>query len=156
MMRPRPSCRSSRCPLHLPTSYTVGMERRTDECPAKYALDIDVATRYLDDQSEPEQERYVFAYTIHIRNRGTVAARLLSRRWRIIDANGKVQQVEGEGVVGEQPWLRPGEDFQYTSGAVLETDLGTMEGSYQMLADDGTGFEAPVAPFTLTIPRILH
>ncbi len=127
------------------------MERRTD-----YAFDIDVATRYLDEQSEPEQDRYVFAYTIQIRNRGTVAARLLSRRWLITDANGKVQEVRGEGVVGEQPWLRPGEGFQYTSGAVLETDLGTMEGSYAMLADDGTDFEAPIPPFTLTVPRTLH
>ncbi len=127
------------------------MERRTD-----YAFDIDVATRYLDEQSEPEQDRYVFAYTIQIRNRGTVAARLLSRRWLITVANGKVQEVRGEGVVGEQPWLRPGEGFQYTSGAVLETGLGTMEGSYAMLADDGTDFEAPIPPFTLTVPRTLH
>lgn len=127
------------------------MERRTE-----YAVDIDVATRYLDDQSEPGQDRYVFAYTIQIRNTGTVAARLLSRHWVITDANGKVQEVEGEGVVGEQPWLRPGEGFEYTSGAVLETDLGTMEGSYAMLADDGTGFDAPIPAFTLTIPRTLH
>ncbi|MGH8084775.1 MAG: Co2+/Mg2+ efflux protein ApaG [Lysobacter sp.] len=132
------------------------MERRTDESSNKYAVDIDVATRYLDDQSEPAQDRYVFAYTIQIRNRGSVAARLLSRHWLITDANGKVQEVEGEGVVGEQPWLRPGEGFEYTSGAVLETDLGTMEGSYAMLADDGTGFDAPIPPFTLTVPRTLH
>jgi len=132
------------------------MERRTDESPSKYAVDIDVATRYLDDQSEPAKDRYVFAYTIQIRNRGSVAARLLSRHWLITDANGKVQEVQGEGVVGEQPWLRPGEGFEYTSGAVLETDLGTMEGSYAMLADDGTGFDAPIAPFTLTVPRTLH
>ncbi|MGQ4584618.1 Co2+/Mg2+ efflux protein ApaG [Lysobacter sp. F60174L2] len=127
------------------------MERSTE-----YAVDIDVATRYLDDQSEPAQDRYVFAYTIQIRNRGTVGARLLSRHWVITDANGKVQEVQGEGVVGEQPWLQPGEGFEYTSGAVLETDLGTMEGSYAMLADDGTGFDAPIAPFTLTVPRTLH
>ena len=144
------------CPLHLPTSYTTGMERRTDESPSKYAVDIDVATRYLDDQSEPAKDRYVFAYTVQIRNRGSIAARLLSRHWLITDANGKVQEVQGEGVVGEQPWLRPGEGFEYTSGAVLETDLGTMEGSYAMLADDGTGFDAPIAPFTLTVPRTLH
>jgi len=127
------------------------MERSTE-----YAVDIDVATRYLDDQSEPAQDRYVFAYTIQIRNRGTVGARLLSRHWVITDANGKVQEVQGEGVVGEQPWLQPGEGFEYTSGAVLETDLGTMEGSYAMLADDGTGFDAPIPPFTLTVPRTLH
>ena len=124
--------------------------------PAENALDIEVATRYLDDQSEPEQDRYVFAYTIHIRNRGTVPARLLARHWVITDANGKVQEVEGEGVVGEQPWLRPGEDFEYTSGAMLETDLGTMQGHYRMLADDGTRFDAPIPPFTLTVPRTLH
>ncbi len=121
-----------------------------------YAFDIDVATRYLDDQSEPGQDRYVFAYTIHIRNAGTVAARLVARHWLITDANGKVQEVRGEGVVGEQPWLRPGEDFVYTSGAVLETSLGTMEGSYAMVADDGTHFEAPVAAFRLAVPRTLH
>lgn len=124
--------------------------------PTEYALDIEVATRYLDDQSEPEQDRYVFAYTIHIRNRGTVPARLLARHWVITDANGKVQEVEGDGVVGEQPWLRPGEDFEYTSGAMLETDLGTMQGHYRMLADDGTQFDAPIPPFTLTVPRTLH
>ncbi|TWI14067.1 Co2+/Mg2+ efflux protein ApaG [Aerolutibacter ruishenii] len=122
----------------------------------EYALDIDVITRYLDEQSEPEQDRYVFAYTIHIRNSGNVPARLLARHWIITDANGKVQEVEGEGVVGEQPWLRPGEDFEYTSGAVLETDLGTMRGSYQLLADDGTHFDAPIPAFTLTVPRTLH
>ena len=122
----------------------------------EYAFDIDVATRYLDDQSEPEQDRYVFAYTINIRNRGSVAARLMARRWLITDGNGKVQEVEGEGVVGEQPWLRPGEGFEYTSGAVLETSRGMMEGSYAMLADDGTRFDAPIPAFTLAVPRTLH
>ena len=117
---------------------------------------IDVATRYLDEQSEPDQDRYVFAYTIHIRNNGSVPARLLARHWTITDANGKVQEVAGEGVVGEQPWLRPGEDFSYTSGAVLETHLGTMHGSYEMLADDGTRFDAPIPRFTLSVPRTLH
>jgi len=121
-----------------------------------YAFDIDVATRYLDDQSEPEQDRYVFAYTINIRNRGSVAARLVARHWLITDANGKVQEVRGEGVVGEQPWLRPGEGFVYSSGAVLETSGGTMEGSYAMVADDGTHFDAPIAAFRLAVPRTLH
>ena len=92
-----------------------------------YALAIDVATRYLDEQSEPGQDRYVFSYTIHIRNAGRVPARLLGRHWVITDANGKVEEVVGDGVVGEQPWLRPGEDFEYTSGAILETQLGTMQ-----------------------------
>jgi len=121
-----------------------------------YSVDIDVATRYLDDQSEPDLGRYVFAYTIHIRNSGEVPARLLTRHWIITDANGKTQEVEGDGVVGEQPYLRPGEGFEYTSGAVLETSLGTMHGSYQMLADDGTRFDAPIPVFTLTVPRTLH
>jgi len=98
----------------------------------------------------------VFSYTIRISNHGQVPARLISRHWVITDDNGKVQEVHGEGVVGEQPWLRPGEDFEYTSGAVLETALGTMQGSYQMLADDGTSFDAPIAAFTLTVPRTLH
>ena len=121
-----------------------------------YSMQIDVATRYLDDQSEPAQSRYVFAYTISIRNSGNVPARLLGRHWVITDGNGKVEEVEGEGVVGEQPWLAPGERFEYTSGAVLETDLGMMRGDYKMLADDGSRFEAPIPAFTLTVPRTLH
>jgi ApaG protein len=121
-----------------------------------YQFDIEIATRFLDDQSVPEEGRYVFAYTVHIRNDGKVPARLLGRRWLITDGNGKVQEVVGEGVVGEQPWLRPGEGFEYTSGAVLETDIGTMRGSYDVLADDGTRFAAPIPPFTLSIPRTLH
>jgi ApaG protein len=98
----------------------------------------------------------VFAYTIRIRNGGELPARLLSRHWIITDDNGKVQEVRGDGVVGEQPWLRPGDEFEYTSGAVLETALGTMRGSYQMLSDDGTRFDAPIAAFTLSVPRTLH
>ena len=121
-----------------------------------YLFDIDVATCFLDDQSAPEEGRFVFAYTIHIRNEGKVPARLLGRHWLITDGNGKVQEVVGEGVVGEQPWLRPGEGFEYTSGAVLETDIGTMRGSYDILADDGTRFAAPIPTFTLAIPRTLH
>ena len=121
-----------------------------------YAIDVDVATRFLDDQSTPEDGRYVFAYTIHIRNQGKVPARLLGRHWLITDGNGNVREVVGEGVVGEQPWLRPGEGFEYTSGAVLETDIGTMRGSYDMLADDGTRFAAPIPAFTLSVPRTLH
>ena len=121
-----------------------------------YQFDIEVATRFLDEQSAPEEDRYVFASTIHIRNQGKVPARLLGRHWLITDGNGKVREVVGEGVVGEQPWLRPGEGFEYTSGAVLETDIGTMRGSYDVLADDGTRFAAPIPPFTLSIPRTLH
>ena len=123
---------------------------------AAHAIDIAVATRFLDEQSEPAADRYVFAYTIRIHNSGAVPARLVSRHWIITDANGKVQEVRGAGVVGEQPWLRPGEEFEYTSGAILETALGTMSGSYQMVADDGTEFDAPIAPFTLSVPRTLH
>jgi ApaG protein len=121
-----------------------------------YIIDIAVDTCFLDDQSAPEEGRFVFAYTIHIRNHGTVPARVLGRHWLITDSNGKVREVVGEGVVGEQPWLRPGEGFEYTSGAVLETDIGTMRGSYDVLADDGTRFAAPIPAFTLSVPRTLH
>ena len=121
-----------------------------------HAIDVEVRTRFLADQSVPEDGRFVFAYTIKIHNSGGVPARLISRHWLITDDNGKVVEVRGEGVVGEQPWLRPGEEFEYTSGAVLETGSGVMQGSYQMLADDGTRFEADIAPFTLTVPRTLH
>ena len=122
----------------------------------EYTIDIDVDTRFLDDQSAPDEGRFVFAYTIHIVNRGSVPARLLGRHWVITDANGKVDEVVGEGVVGEQPLIHPGEIYEYTSGAVLETSLGTMRGSYDMLADDGTRFAAPIPVFTLSIPRTLH
>ena len=121
-----------------------------------YEIHVDVEARFLDDKSTPRENRFVFAYTINIRNEGLQAARLVARHWIITDANGKVQEVRGDGVVGEQPWLRPGDNFEYTSGAVLETAVGTMKGSYRMLADDGTWFEAPIAEFTLSIPRTIH
>ncbi|HET7125870.1 MAG TPA: Co2+/Mg2+ efflux protein ApaG [Lysobacter sp.] len=121
-----------------------------------YALEISVATQFLDEQSDPDGERYVFAYTIRIRNLGRLPAQLLDRHWLITDGNGKVEEVRGEGVVGEQPRLEPGEAFTYTSGAVLETAVGTMEGSYHMSGDDGTEFDAPIPPFTLAVPRTLH
>ena len=123
---------------------------------SEHAIGIEVDTRYLEDQSQPDARRYVFAYTIRIRNEGAVPAQLLGRHWIITDADGQVQEVDGDGVVGEQPHLAPGEAFQYTSGAVLETDLGVMQGSYRMLADDGTRFEAPIPAFTLAVPRTLH
>jgi ApaG protein len=123
---------------------------------ALHAIDVDVRSRFLPEQSMPEDGRFVFAYTIRIRNTGSVPERLISRHCLITDCNGKVEEVRGEGVVGEQPWLRPGEDFEYTSGAVLETGSGMMQGSYQMLADDGTRFEAAIAPFVLSMPRTLH
>ncbi len=121
-----------------------------------YNISVAVHTRFLDEQSVPADNRYVFTYTIRIANAGSVPARLLTRHWIITDANGKVQEVRGDGVVGEQPWLRPGEDFHYTSGAVLETAVGTMRGSYQMLADDGRRFDAMIPQFTLSIPRTVH
>ena len=119
-------------------------------------ISIAVDTRYLEDQSDPDEQRYVFAYTITIRNRGTVPAKLLGRHWVITDANGKVQEVRGDGVVGEQPHLMPGQGFRYTSGAVLETPVGSMQGSYQMLADDGVQFDALIPAFTLAIPGKIH
>lgn len=121
-----------------------------------YALEISVATQFLDEQSDPDGDRYVFAYTIRIRNLGRLPAQLLDRHWVITDGNGKVEEVRGEGVVGEQPRLEPGEAFTYTSGAVLETAVGTMQGSYHMSGDDGTEFDAPIPAFTLAVPRTLH
>jgi ApaG protein len=121
-----------------------------------HAIDVDVRSRFLPEQSLPEDRRFVFAYRFRFHHSGSVPARLNSRHGVFTDDNGKVVEVRGEGVVGEQPWLRPGEDFEYTSGAVLETSGGTMQGSYQMLADDGTHFDAQIAPFILTMPRTLH
>lgn len=124
----------------------------------KQAHNIKVAAQsfYIEEQSDPEQDRYVFAYTITIRNEGSVPAKLLTRHWIITDSNGQVEEVRGDGVVGEQPYLRPGEGFQYTSGAVLKTPVGSMKGSYQMLADDGITFDAEIPAFTLSVPRTLH
>jgi ApaG protein len=118
---------------------------------------IVAATPYfLAEQSAPENDRYVFAYTISISNAGEIPAKLLSRQWLITDANGKIQEVRGEGVIGEQPYLRPGETFTYTSGAMIETAVGTMEGIYTMRSDDGNHFDAQIPRFTLSIPRTLH
>jgi ApaG protein len=122
----------------------------------RYSLNIDVQTQYLREESVPADNRFVFAYTISIQNTGDVAARLMTRNWHITDSNGNVQQVEGEGVVGEQPHLKPGEGFRYSSGAVLETEVGTMSGSYTMLADDGSEFKVEIPEFTLSTPRTLH
>ena len=122
----------------------------------KHQIQIDVRTSYLPGQSEPGQNRYVFAYTITITNAGSVPARLVTRHWIITDANEQKREVHGEGVVGEQPYLLPGTSFQYTSGTILETPVGTMQGTYQMIADDGTAFDAEIPSFTLTIPRTLH
>lgn len=122
----------------------------------KHQILIDVRTVYLPGQSAPDQNRYVFAYTITITNSGSVPARLVTRHWIITDANDQKREVRGEGVVGEQPYLLPGTSFQYTSGTILETPVGTMRGSYQMIADDGTEFDAEIPVFTLSIPRTLH
>ena len=119
-------------------------------------IKIKVATNFVDDQSDADLGRFVFAYTITIENIGEVSAKLLSRHWVITDANGKVQEVSGDGVVGKQPHLDPGETFRYSSGAVLDTPVGSMYGSYRMLADNGADFDAPIAPFTLAVPGILH
>lgn len=125
-------------------------ETRGDE------VKIDVETQFLDGQSDPDKNHFVFAYTITIRNLGAVPARLLTRHWVITDGDGKVQEVHGDGVVGEQPRLAPGEDYRYSSGAVLSTPVGTMHGSYGMIGDDGAAFRAPIAPFTLAVPRTLN
>jgi ApaG protein len=122
----------------------------------EHEIRIQVVTHYVDDQSQPDVGRFVFAYTITIENSGSVPAKLLSRHWLITDANGKVQEVSGDGVVGEQPYLIPGESFRYSSGAVLDTPVGAMQGRYRMQADNGIDFDAPIAPFTLAVPGMLH
>jgi ApaG protein len=121
-----------------------------------HRIRVDVKTQYVEDQSNPGEGRFVFSYTITIRNEGSRAAKLLGRHWLITDANGKVQEVIGEGVVGEQPHLQPGQGFRYSSGAILETPVGAMQGKYRMLDDDGEQFDAPIAPFTLAMPGMLH
>ncbi len=127
-------------------------ESRTKDGPIR----IEVETAFLAEQSAPQDSRYAFSYTITIRNEGDQPARLKSRHWIITDANGKVQEVRGPGVVGEQPHLKPGQGFRYSSGAVLETPVGTMQGSYQMVTDEGVPFDAPIRPFRLAIPGVLN
>lgn len=121
-----------------------------------YQIDIDVETHYLEEQSAPEENRYVFAYTITIRNNGNLPAKLLQRHWVITDGDGKTEEVRGEGVVGEQPHIAPGDNFRYTSGTVLDTPVGTMQGSYQMRGEDGEEFDAIIPVFTLSAPHTLH
>jgi len=122
----------------------------------KYEFTIIPRAIFVAEQSDPDGGRYVFAYTISIKNAGSVAAQLISRHWIITDANGQVQEVRGSGVVGEQPLIRPGETFEYSSGAAIATPVGTMRGSYQMTAEDGREFEAPIPEFALSMPRVLH
>lgn len=122
----------------------------------KYHITVTVKTSYLPEQSDPVRAHYVFAYTIVIANTGGTPAQLISRHWIITDAESKVQEVRGLGVVGEQPLLKPGERFEYTSGTALDTPVGTMRGSYQMVAEDGHHFDADIPEFTLSMPRVLH
>ncbi|OED37169.1 Co2+/Mg2+ efflux protein ApaG [Chromatiales bacterium (ex Bugula neritina AB1)] len=119
-------------------------------------IKVEVATRYLESDSDPEDDRFVFAYTITILNQGEAPARLLTRHWVITHGNGRTQEVRGEGVVGEQPRIKPGEGYQYTSGTILDTPIGTMGGSYQMVTDDGIEFDASIPEFLLSTPRTLH
>ena len=122
----------------------------------KHDITVSARTVFIPDQSNAQSGRYVFAYTITITNTGTVPAQLVSRHWIITDANNQVQEVRGLGVIGEQPLLRPNESFEYTSGTSIATPVGTMRGSYQMVADDGVQFDAPIPEFTLSMPRVLH
>ena len=120
------------------------------------SIQVSVTSEYLPSHSQPEANRYAFAYHICIANRGQVAAQLLSRHWIIIDANQERQEVRGEGVIGEQPTIEPGAEYQYSSGVVLETSVGTMQGSYQLIDNDGNPFEAPIEPFLLSLPHAVH
>ena len=135
---------------------TTSDKSSTPREPEPHAVEIGVDARYVSDQSKPEANRYVFSYEITLRNLGMMPVRLQTRHWVITDANGKVEEVRGPGVVGEQPRLQPGEEYRYTSGAVLETQVGTMRGAYLFHADDGTDFEVPIPEFVLSVPRTLH
>lgn len=119
-------------------------------------IKVSVEAQYLDDQSDSSEDRYVFVYTVTIENKGNISAKLIARHWIITDSNQKVQEVKGEGVVGEQPYLPPGTRFSYTSGTVLETPFGTMRGSYKMIAEDGSEFDAKIEEFLLSVPRTIH
>ena len=123
---------------------------------SEYKIEIAAQVKHLTEQSDESDNRYVFSYTIILSNNGNSTVQLLSRHWIITDANNHVQEVRGLGVVGEQPVLKPGQSFGYTSGTVLSTPVGTMTGSYQMVAEDGTKFEAPIPQFVLSVPRVLH
>jgi ApaG protein len=140
----------------MSTRQTSTDKSRAPHEPEPYAVEVETESRFVPDQSKPEVNRYVFAYEITLRNLGVMPARLQTRHWIITDANGKVEEVRGEGVGGEQPRLQPGESYSYTSGAVLETQVGTMRGTYLFHADDGTDFEAPIPEFVLSVPRTLH
>jgi ApaG protein len=123
---------------------------------SQYQMTVTVAPRFLPEQSDPERRKYAFSYTITIRNSGAVTSQLIARHWVITDSEGEIQEVKGLGVVGNQPLLAPGEQFEYTSWAMIPTPVGTMSGEFFCVAEDGARFEAPVAPFSLTMPRTLH
>lgn len=122
----------------------------------RYEITVEAHATYVSDQSDPSQDQYVFAYRIKVTNTGTVSAQLMSRHWIITDGEHRVQEVKGAGVIGQQPVLKPGESFEYTSGTQIATPVGTMRGSYHMVADDGRAFDAPIPAFTLSVPRVLH
>ena len=122
----------------------------------RYQIDVSVVTHYLNEQSDPDHDRYAFAYTITINNRGSLKTRLMSRHWLITNGNGEVEEVRGGGVVGQQPVIEPGGSHTYTSGAILATHVGVMQGSYEMQAEDGQRFAATIAPFRLAVPGALH
>jgi ApaG protein len=124
--------------------------------PKKYEITVSAKTQFLEDQSDVDNQRFVFAYTIRIENTGSVPAQLVSRHWIITDAEGKVQEVRGLGVVGNQPLIKPGSHYEYTSGSSIATPVGVMRGTYQMVAEDGTHFDAEIPEFTLAMPRVLH
>ena len=138
------------------TLYVAQLDSLPMAAQSKYEITVTARAVYIPEQSDPESDRYAFAYTIVISNTGSVAAQLVSRHWIITDANNQVQEVRGLGVVGKQPLLKPDESFEYTSGTAIATPVGTMRGSYQMVAEDGLQFEAPIPGFTLSMPRVLH
>jgi len=121
-----------------------------------YSIKVVVDSQYIEAESNPEANRYVFAYTVQITNDGGMGAKLISRHWIITDANNRTQEVKGKGVIGEQPYLKPGESFEYTSGTMMETPVGSMQGSYQMVSNDEHHFDAIIEPFTLALPKILN
>lgn len=122
----------------------------------KYDIRVTVTTQYIEAESNPEANRFIFSYTINIKTHGEIPAKLLSRHWIITDANNRVQEVKGKGVIGEQPYLMPSNAFTYTSGTMLETPVGSMQGSFQMVSDDGHNFDAVIEPFSLALPKVLN
>ena len=123
---------------------------------SNYNIQVTVSTQYIEKESNPEAGRFIFSYTMTITNEGDIAAKLLSRHWIITDASNRIQEVKGKGVVGQQPLIKPGESYQYSSGTMLETPVGSMQGSYQMIADDDHHFDAIIEPFSLALPRMLN